>query len=75
MRYYLVKATYTPIKSLAFSVGWAYEKYNYDDAQYNGYQYVPLSSTGAAQAYLTGAYADPNYRANVVFANVSYLFF
>jgi MtrB/PioB family decaheme-associated outer membrane protein len=75
LRYYLVKATYTPIKSLAFSVGYAYEKYNYDDAQYNGYQYVPLSSTGATQAYLTGAYANPDYRANVVFANVSYLFF
>ena len=72
--YYLVKATYNPIKSLSFSVGWAYEKYKYDDAQYNGYQYVPLSSTGATLGYLTGAYANPNYRANVYFANVSYLF-
>jgi MtrB/PioB family decaheme-associated outer membrane protein len=74
LRYFLVKATYNPVKSLSFSVGYAYEKYIYDDAQFNGYQYVPLSSTGATLGYLTGAYANPNYRANVYFASASYLF-
>jgi hypothetical protein len=59
---------------LAFSVGYAYEKYNYDDAQYNGYRYVP-GLTGSSAALLSGAYANPDYRANIVFANVSYLFF
>jgi MtrB/PioB family decaheme-associated outer membrane protein len=75
LRYYLVKATYNPSKALSFSVGWAYEKYVLDDAQFNGYQYIPLSSTGTTQGYLTGAYANPNYRANVWFANLTYLFF
>jgi hypothetical protein len=74
LSYYLAKATYNPMKSLAFSVGYAYEKYNYDDAQYNGYRYVP-GLTGSSAALLSGAYANPDYRANIVFANVSYLFF
>jgi MtrB/PioB family decaheme-associated outer membrane protein len=74
LRYFLVKVTYNPVKSLSFSLGYAYEKYIYDDAQFNGYQYVPLSSTGATLGYLTGAYANQNYRANVYFASASYLF-
>ncbi len=41
LNYFLAKATYTPIKPLSISVAWAYEKYLYDDAQTNGYQYVP----------------------------------
>ncbi len=74
LSYYLAKATYTPAKHFSFSLGWAYEKYNYNDAQYNGYQYVPLSSTGAVLGFLTGAYANQNYRANIYFLSASYLF-
>ncbi len=74
LTYYLAKVTYNPIKSLALSLGWAYEKYNYDDAQLNGYQYVARSSTGAILSFLTGAYANQNYRANVWFLSGSYLF-
>jgi MtrB/PioB family decaheme-associated outer membrane protein len=70
---YLVKAIYELNKSLAFTVGWAYEKYIYDDAQYNGYQYVP-ATTGTSGAYLTGAYSNPNYRANIFFINAGYKF-
>jgi len=74
LSYFLVKATYNPIKALSLSLGYAYEKYVYDDAQYNGYQYAPLSSTGGTLGYLTGAYANQNYRANIYFASASYLF-
>ena len=74
LNYFLVKATYNPIKALSLSLGYAYEKYNYDDAQFNGYQYAPLSSTGGTLGYLTGAYANQNYRANIYFASASYLF-
>ena len=74
LNYFLVKATYNPIKSLSLSLGYAYEKYIYDDAQYNGYQYVPTSSAGGLLGFLTGAYANQNYRANVYFASASYLF-
>jgi hypothetical protein len=74
LRTFLVKATYNPIKSLSLSLGYVYEKFTYDDGQFNGYQYTPVSSTGGTLGYLTGAYANQNYRANVYFASVSYLF-
>jgi len=74
LTYFLAKATYNPIKSLSISLGYVYEKYIYDDAQYNGYQYVPTSSTGGNLGFLTGAYANQNYRANIYFASASYLF-
>jgi len=74
LNYFLVKATYNPIKSLSLSLGYAHEKYIYNDAQYNGYQYIPTSSMGGTLGYLTGAYANQNYQANIYFASASYLF-
>ena len=73
LRYFLTKATYQATKSFSFSVGYAYEKYVYNDAQYNGYQFVP-GTTGSSGAFLTGAYANPNYRANLYFLNIGYQF-
>ena len=74
LTYYLAKVTYTPIKPLALSFAWSYEEYKYDDAQLNGYSHVPTSSTGAILGFLTGAYANQDYRANIFFASASYLF-
>jgi hypothetical protein len=70
---YVVKAIYHMTPALSLTGGWAYEKYVYEDAQYNGYQYVP-ATTGSNGAFLTGAYKDPSYRANVFFLSVSYKF-
>jgi hypothetical protein len=69
----MVKVTYDMSKSLSCTAGWAYEKYVYDDAQYNEYQYVPGTS-GSSGAYLTGAYQNPSYRVNVFFLSVAYKF-
>ncbi|HOD35475.1 MAG TPA: MtrB/PioB family decaheme-associated outer membrane protein [Syntrophales bacterium] len=71
LRYYLVKITYQPTAALSCSIGYAYEKFVYGDAQYDGYVYVP-ATTGTNGAYLTGAYRDPSYEANVVFLNLTY---
>ena len=73
LNYFLAKATYNPIKPLALSVGYVYEKYLYDDAQMDGYRYVP-ATTGTGGAFLTGAYANQNYSANIWFASLGYLF-
>ena len=73
LRYYLIKLTYNATKSLTIAAGYAYEKYIYSDAQYNGYQYVP-AITGTNGAYLTGAYNDPSYESHVVFLTISYRF-
>lgn len=73
LRYYLIKLTYNATKALSTAVGYAYEKYIYSDAQYDGYQYVP-ATTGTNGAFLTGAYYDPSYESHVVFVTVSYRF-
>jgi MtrB/PioB family decaheme-associated outer membrane protein len=73
LRYYLIKLTYNATKASSIAVGYAYEKYIYSDAQYDGYQYVP-GTTGTNGAYLTGAYNDPSYESHVVFVTVSYRF-
>ena len=69
----LVKLSYTVTKSLSVAAGFAYEKYNYNDAQYDGYQYVPAVA-GTNGAYLTGAYNNPSYESPVGFVTLSYRF-
>jgi MtrB/PioB family decaheme-associated outer membrane protein len=63
---YLVRLNYDATKNWSFHVGYVHEKYNYDDAQYDGYQFVP-ATTGTNGAYLTGAYKDPSYSADIVY--------
>ncbi len=70
---YMVKGIYNINQSFSVTGGWAYEKYVYDDAQYNGYQYVP-ATTGSSGAYLTGAYSNPSYTANVFFLSAAFRF-
>jgi MtrB/PioB family decaheme-associated outer membrane protein len=73
LRYYLIKLTYNATKSSSVALGYAYEKYIYSDAAYDGYQYVP-ATTGTNGGYLTGAYSNPSYESNVVFLTASYRF-
>jgi hypothetical protein len=67
-----LRAIYNLTKSLTTSIGYAYERFNYNDAQLNNYNYVPTGGSNAA--FLTGAYADQSYRVNVLFADLSYKF-
>jgi hypothetical protein len=60
-------------KSLSVAAGYAYEKYDYNDVQYDGYQFVP-AVTGTNGAYLTGAYNNASYESNLVFMTLSYRF-
>jgi MtrB/PioB family decaheme-associated outer membrane protein len=71
LRSYLVKLVYDATKNWSFYAGYVHEKYVYDDAQYDGYQFVPATA-GTNGAYLTGAYQDPSYRADIVFLGVTY---
>lgn len=73
LRSYAVRAVYAATKKLALSLGYVNEKFTFDDAQYEGYQYVPATS-GTNGAFLTGAYRDQSYRADVVFFSASYTF-
>jgi MtrB/PioB family decaheme-associated outer membrane protein len=66
---FLVKAIYDLSKSIAVTGGYAYERYKYRDAQLDNYLYVYGNTN-----YLTGAYKDQSYKANVVFVALTYKF-
>jgi MtrB/PioB family decaheme-associated outer membrane protein len=64
-------------KSWQVTAGYAYEKYEYSDDQYNGYQYTipfPGVSNNTSQSYLNGFNAFTNYKANIFYALATYRF-
>lgn len=65
---YSAKIRYTPTKQYTFTLGYAYERFKYNDAQLDTYLLVQGSN------YLSGAYANPNYDAHVVFLSAMYRF-
>jgi MtrB/PioB family decaheme-associated outer membrane protein len=67
-----IKAVYNFTKSLAASIGYAYERFWYSDAQLNNYNFAPTGGSNAA--FLTGAYKDQPYKANLVFGGLTYKF-
>ncbi|MBU3936058.1 MAG: MtrB/PioB family outer membrane beta-barrel protein, partial [Proteobacteria bacterium] len=64
-----IKAIYDITESLVSTVGYAYEKYEYNDNALDNYDYKINSAD-----YLSGAYKDQSYEANVVFASLKYSF-
>jgi MtrB/PioB family decaheme-associated outer membrane protein len=72
-----IKAVYNFTKFLAASIGYAFERLRYKDAQLDGYQFVNPPGgpvTGTNGAYLTGAYKDQSYKAHLIFGGMSYKF-
>ncbi|MDI6808068.1 MAG: MtrB/PioB family outer membrane beta-barrel protein [Candidatus Eisenbacteria bacterium] len=70
-RYYLGELTYNLTKTLSFGAGYIYTVFASDDAQYSGYKFLyPAGSTNGN--FLTGAYADLTYKANIVYFSVAY---
>ncbi len=66
----MAKLIYDVTKHISVAIGYAYEKFKYSDAQLDGYQLIPTDGG----AYLTGAYANQSYNANVYFATLTYKF-
>jgi MtrB/PioB family decaheme-associated outer membrane protein len=66
----MAKFIYDVTKHISFAIGYAYEKFKYSDAQLNGYQLIPTDGG----AFLTGAYANQSYNANIYFATLTYKF-
>jgi len=67
-RFYMARLTYNLTKTLSFAGGYVYEKFIADDAQYNGYNYTIGGN------FLTGAYTNPSYEANIAFLSAAYRF-
>ena len=70
-RYYLGELTYNLTRTLSFGAGYIYTVFVSDDAQYDGYQFVSASGSTNGN-FLTGAYADMTYKANIVYVSVAY---
>ncbi len=68
-----IKTIYQFTKSLSASVGYVYERFRYSDVQLDNYQFVPAAA-GTNGAYLTGAFKDLSYKANIVFGGMTYKF-
>ena len=66
------QAVYQATKELEFKAGYSFEKYRYQDDQFNGYQYT--IGSGTTTSYLSGIYAFPDYRAHIIYGSVRYLF-
>jgi len=72
-----LKGIYNYDKRWAFTLGYAYEKWRYSDAAYNGYQYTvpfPAVSNNTSQSYLNGYLAFNNYQANIFYLLATYRF-
>jgi hypothetical protein len=68
-----VKAVYTFSKSLTLTGGYAYEKYEASDAQFDGYRNtIPNSSN--QDSYLNGTYAFQPYKASILYGLVTWRF-
>ncbi|MEW5745365.1 MAG: MtrB/PioB family decaheme-associated outer membrane protein [Nitrospirota bacterium] len=69
---FIAKVIFNVTKAFSLSAGYAYEQYKYNDATLDGYIFAfPIATPNT---FLTGAYADQSYNANVVFATVAYKF-
>ncbi|HEV2977893.1 MAG TPA: MtrB/PioB family outer membrane beta-barrel protein [Casimicrobiaceae bacterium] len=72
-----LKGIYQYDKNWSFTVGYAYERWRYSDASYNGYQYTipyPGVTNNTSQSYLNGYLAFTNYNENIVYLLASYKF-
>ena len=72
-----LKAIWDVNRSWQVTAGYAYEKYQYSDDQYNGYQYTlpfPGVSNNASQSYLNGFNAFVPYKNNIFYALATYRF-
>jgi hypothetical protein len=63
------KLTYYFTPNASVDLGYLYEHLKYSDDAYTGYNLIP-----AAGQYLSGAYANPNYDASVIYTKLSFKF-
>ncbi|HET6315508.1 MAG TPA: MtrB/PioB family outer membrane beta-barrel protein, partial [Chloroflexota bacterium] len=67
-----LKSTYAVTPRWDVTAGYAYERLRFSDIALDGYQYTIGTGTGAS--YLSGAYANPNYTANIGYMMVTLKF-
>lgn len=65
-----LKGIYALDKNFDLTVGFAHERYRYSDLSFDGYRYTLGGAT--ARNYYSGAYAFPNYNANIGYFTLTY---
>lgn len=63
-----LKGIYAVDKNFDLTIGYAYEQYHNSDISMDGYNYTLQGN------FLSGAYAFPNYNANIIYATLKYKF-
>lgn len=66
------RAVYNFSNMAEVTVGYTYEKYEFTDTQFEGYQYT--IGSGTTTSYLSGIYAFPDYGAHIAYATLRYIF-
>lgn len=67
------KGVFALDKAWTITGGYAYEKYEFRDSQFDGYRYT-IPAANRADSYLNGLLANPVYTAHIVYALVTYRF-
>jgi MtrB/PioB family decaheme-associated outer membrane protein len=70
---FMLKAVYNISNHWEASLGYRFERFDYNDAQLDNYRFAP---TGAVTntAFLSGAYKDQSYTEHLIFAGITYKF-
>jgi MtrB/PioB family decaheme-associated outer membrane protein len=68
-----LKGTYAFSKAISITAGYAYEKYDYADAQYDGYRNL-ITAASNQNSYLDNIYAYPQYKTNIFYGWVTWKF-
>ncbi len=69
----VLRGIYEVTRNWEVTAGYSYERYRYNDDQYNNYQYTVPAATGQT-SYLSGIGAFQNYNANIWYGMVKYKF-
>ena len=70
---FTLKAIYEFSRAWTITGGYAYERFEYADEQFEGYRYT-IPAANRADSYLNGYFANPEYKASILFALVTYRF-
>jgi len=70
---FMIKAVYNISNHFEASLGYAFERFDYNDAQLGNYRFAP-TGVASSTAILTGAYKDQSYTENLIFAGITYKF-
>jgi MtrB/PioB family decaheme-associated outer membrane protein len=71
---FMLKAVYNISNHWEASLGYYFERFDYNDAQLDNYLFAPATGSNSNQAFLTGAYKDQSYTEHLVFTGLTYRF-